>query len=118
MTLLLNMQRKDFEKNSASLKKILKMAENNKNDSLLASGFVPTEPEEITAEWLFEVINQYRSVKDLSPVKHPDDIIQCEIAERKTSHGYLSSTYIINVHFKESVIMQDFTCIKNNSKND
>ena len=34
----------------------------DERDSVLASGFIPTEPEEITAQWLFEVINQYREV--------------------------------------------------------
>ena len=41
----------------------------DERDSVLASGFIPTEPEEITAQWLFEVINQYREVKELSLLK-------------------------------------------------
>ena len=69
-------------------------------DSVLSSGFIPTEPEEITAQWLFEVINQYREVKDLSLLKKPEDILECEINERMTSRGYISSTYNINVRFK------------------
>ncbi len=28
--------------------------------TILTSGFIPREPEEISAEWLFEVINQVR----------------------------------------------------------
>ena len=68
--------------------------------SVLASGFIPTEPEEINAQWLFEVINQYREVKNLSLLKKPDDILECEINERLNSRGYLSSTYIINCKFK------------------
>ena len=68
--------------------------------SILASGFIPTEPEEINAQWLFEVINQYREVKNLSLLNKPDDISECEINERLNSRGYLSSTYIINCKFK------------------
>ena len=68
--------------------------------SILASGFIPTEPEEINAQWLFQVINQYREVKNLSLLKKPDDILECEINERLNSRGYLSSTYIINCKFK------------------
>ena len=68
--------------------------------SILASGFIPTEPEEINAQWLFEVINQYREVKNLSLLNKPDDILECEINERLNSRGYLSSTYIINCKFK------------------
>ena len=68
--------------------------------SVLASGFIPTEPEEINAQWLYEVINQYREVKNLSLLKKPDDILECEINERLNSRGYLSSTYIINCKFK------------------
>ena len=66
--------------------------------SILASGFIPTEPEEINAQWLFEVINQYREVKNLSLLKKP------EINERLNSRGYLSSTYIINCKFKVIII--------------
>ena len=72
----------------------------DKRDSVLASGFIPTEPEEITAQWLFEVINQYREVKELSLLKKPEDILECEINERLTSRGYVSSTYNINIRFK------------------
>ncbi len=68
--------------------------------SILASGFIPTEPEEINAQWLFEVINQYREVKNLSLLKKPDDILECEINERLNSRGYLSSTYTISCKFK------------------
>ena len=68
--------------------------------SILSSNFIPMEPEEITAEWLFEVINQYRSLKELSLVKEADDLISCEIAEKKSSKGRLSSTYIIDIKFK------------------
>jgi len=72
----------------------------DERDSVLASGFIPTEPEEITAQWLFEVINQYREVKELSLLKKPEDILECEINERMTSRGYVSSTYNINIRFK------------------
>ena len=72
--------------------------------SILASGFIPTEPEEINAQWLYEVINQYREVKNLSLLKKPDDILECEINERLNSRGYLSSTYIINCKFKVNII--------------
>ena len=58
------------------------------------------EPEEITADWLFEVINQYRLTKEMSPVKQADDLISCEIAEKKSSKGRLSSTYVIDIKFK------------------
>ena len=58
------------------------------------------EPEEITAEWLFEVINQYRKLREMSLVKDPDDLLSCEIAEKKSSKGRLSSTYIIDIKFK------------------
>ena len=73
--------------------------------SILASGFIPTEPEEINAQWLFEVINQYREVKNLSLLKKPDDILECEINERLNSRGYLSSTYIINCKFKVIIFL-------------
>ena len=68
--------------------------------AMLSSAFIPVEPEEITAEWLFEVINQYRLLKELSLVKEPDDLISCEIAEKKSSKGRLSSTYMIDIKFK------------------
>ena len=68
--------------------------------NILSSNFIPMEPEEITAEWLFAVINQYRSLKELSLVKEPDDLISCEIAEKKSSKGRLSSTYVIDIKFK------------------
>ena len=78
--------------------------------SVLASGFIPTEPEEINAQWLFEVINQYREVKNLSLLKKPDDILECEINERLNSRGYLSSTYIINCKFKVISFKKRFGC--------
>ena len=31
---------------------------------ILTSGFIPREPEEITAEWLFEVINQVTPISN------------------------------------------------------
>ena len=81
----------------------------DERDSVLASGFIPTEPEEITAQWLFEVINQYREVKELSLLKKPEDILECEINERMTSRGYVSSTYNINIRFKVIAhILPDF----------
>lgn len=76
------------------------MATKEEASGLLASGFIPKEPEEITAEWLHQVIAQYRQSKSLSPIKDPDDLVECEISERKASMGYLSSTYTIDVHFK------------------
>ena len=63
--------------------------------------------QEITAEWLFAVINQYRSLKELSLVKEPDDLISCEIAEKKSSKGRLSSTYVIDIKFKVIVILKE-----------
>jgi hypothetical protein len=72
------------------------------NQSILSSNFIPVEPEDITAEWLFEVINQYRVLKEMSLVKQPDDLVQCEIAEKKSSKGRHSSTYIIDIKFKVS----------------
>lgn len=64
--------------------------------------FIPQEPEEITREWLFAVINQYRKVRDLSLLAHPDDITDCSIDECDSSHGYLSTTYklLANFHCK------------------
>ena len=58
------------------------------------------EPEEITADWLFEVINQYRKLREMSLVKSSDDLLTCEIAEKKSSKGRLSSTYMIDIKFK------------------
>ena len=58
------------------------------------------EPEEITADWLFEVINQYRKLREMSLVKSSDDLLTCEIAEKKSSKGRLSSTYMIEIKFK------------------
>ena len=78
------------------------MAEKVKKAVILSSDFIPMEPEEITAEWLFEVINQYRKLKDLSLVKSSDDLLTCEIAEKKSSKGRLSSTYLIDIKFKVS----------------
>ena len=72
--------------------------------SILASGFIPTEPEEINAQWLFEVINQYRKLKEMSLVKEADDLLSCEIKEKKSSKGRLSSTYIIEIKFKVRTI--------------
>ena len=74
-----------------------------KNGTILSSNFIPMEPEEITADWLFEVINQYRLLKEMSPVKQADDLISCEIAEKKSSKGRLSSTYVIDIKFKVSL---------------
>ena len=71
-----------------------------KKKAVLNSSFIPMEPEEITAEWLFEVINQYRILKEMSLVKSPDDLVSCEIAEKKSSKGRLSSTYVIDIKFK------------------
>ena len=84
-----------------SVAEALKMASaTNSKTSILASNFIPMEPEEITAEWLFEVINQYRKLREMSLVKDPDDLLSCEIAEKKSSKGRLSSTYIIDIKFK------------------
>lgn len=69
---------------------------------ILASNFIPMEPEEITAEWLFEVINQFRALREMSLVKDPEDLVACEIAEKKSSKGRLSSTYTIDITFKVS----------------
>ena len=77
----------------------------NKNSSILASSFIPLEPEEISAEWLFEVINQYRKLKEMSLVKEADDLLSCEIKEKKSSKGRLSSTYIIEIKFKVSILI-------------
>ena len=68
--------------------------------AILTSAFIPVEPEEINAEWLYEVINQYRHLKEMSLVKEPDDLVSCEIAEKKSSKGRLSSTYLIDIKFK------------------
>ena len=76
----------------------LKMA--SSQNSILASNFIPMEPEEITADWLFEVINQYRKLREMSLVKSSDDLLTCEIAEKKSSKGRLSSTYMIDIKFK------------------
>ena len=76
-----------------------------KNGTILSSNFIPMEPEEITADWLFEVINQYRLLKEMSPVKQADDLISCEIAEKKSSKGRLSSTYVIDIKFKVSLFL-------------
>ena len=77
-----------------------------KNATSLSSNFIPMEPEEITADWLFEVINQYRLLKEMSPVKQADDLISCEIAEKKSSKGRLSSTYVIDIKFKVSLFIR------------
>ena len=79
------------------------MEKSSQNGSILSSNFIPMEPEEITADWLFEVINQYRLLKEMSPVKQADDLISCEIAEKKSSKGRLSSTYVIDIKFKVSL---------------
>ena len=76
------------------------MAIRRKMASILATNFIPLEPEEISAQWLFEVINQYRKLKELSLVKDADDLLQCEISEKKSSKGRFSSTYAIDVKFK------------------
>ena len=61
---------------------------------------IPLEPEEISRDWLFEVINQFRLTRNLSLVKSPNDIVDCAIDERDQSHGYLSTTYKLVAHFK------------------
>eukprot|EP00095_Tigriopus_kingsejongensis_P008574 maker-scaffold167_size293163-snap-gene-0.9 protein:Tk08574 transcript:maker-scaffold167_size293163-snap-gene-0.9-mRNA-1 annotation:"uncharacterized oxidoreductase dhs-27-like" len=61
---------------------------------------LPREPEEISREWLFAVINQYRRARDLSLLRHPDDILDCSIDECQSSHGYLSTTYKLLAHFQ------------------
>ena len=76
--------------------------------AILTSAFIPVEPEEITAEWLYEVINQYRHLKEMSLVKEPDDLVSCEIAEKKSSKGRLSSTYLIDIKFKVNFDKQCF----------
>ena len=78
---------------------------NNSTNTILASSFIPLEPEEISAEWLFEVINQYRKLKEMSLVKEADDLLSCEIKEKKSSKGRLSSTYIIEIKFKVSILL-------------
>ena len=82
-----------------------KYKNNNSTNTILASSFIPLEPEEISAEWLFEVINQYRKLKEMSLVKEADDLLSCEIKEKKSSKGRLSSTYIIEIKFKVSLLL-------------
>jgi len=79
--------------------------------AILTSAFIPVEPEEITAEWLYEVINQYRHLKEMSLVKEPDDLVSCEIAEKKSSKGRLSSTYLIDIKFKCYTSMGHEQCL-------
>jgi len=83
---------------------------NNSTNTILASSFIPLEPEEISAEWLFEVINQYRKLKEMSLVKEADDLLSCEIKEKKSSKGRLSSTYIIEIKFKCFTSMGNEEC--------
>ena len=85
---------------------------NNSNNTILASSFIPLEPEEISAEWLFEVINQYRKLKEMSLVKEADDLLSCEIKEKKSSKGRLSSTYIIEIKFKVSIYFREINFTK------
>ena len=54
------------------------MEKSSQNGSILSSNFIPMEPEEITADWLFEVINQYRLLKEMSPVKQEGQL-ECQI---------------------------------------
>lgn len=61
---------------------------------------IPLEPEEISREWLFELVNQYRRSRDLSLIAHPDDIATCSIDECDDSHGYLSTTYKLTAQFR------------------
>lgn len=61
---------------------------------------VPLEPEDISREWLFEVINQFRASRGLSLIENPDDIATCSIDECETSHGYLSTTYKLKAQFR------------------
>ncbi len=81
-----------------------KMTSSSPAKPILATNFIPLEPEEISAQWLFEVINQYRNLKELSLVSDADDLKQCEISEKKSSKGRFSSTYTIDVKFKVSMI--------------
>ncbi len=39
------------------------------SSSILTSGFIPREPEEISAEWLFEVINQVLNLFSKKEIK-------------------------------------------------
>ena len=76
---------------------------------------IPCEPEEISREWLFEVINQFRRSRDLSLLSTPDDILDCAIDECENSHGHLSTTYKLLAHFqveaKEGSEMKSFLVI-------
>ncbi len=61
---------------------------------------IPLEPEQISREWLFEVINQFRRSRGLSALSHPDDILECAIDECDRSHGFLSTTYNLVANFR------------------
>lgn len=61
---------------------------------------IPLEPEDISREWLYHVINQYRGSRDLGLIEHPDDITNCSIDECESSNGYLSTTYKLTAFFK------------------
>ena len=52
----------------------------------------------------FFFLFKFRSFKDLSLVRHPDDLINCEIVERKSSHAYTR----LLTQFNKSI----FTCKK------
>ena len=73
---------------------------------ILTSGFIPREPEEITAEWLFEVINQVNPISNFI------------LSINKTKHksalklGYSQQTSQIYLEQTEYVCKWDDLCSK------
>lgn len=63
-------------------------------------GEIPMEPEQISREWLFEVINQLRRQRDVPLLRKANDIVDCSIDECQASHGFLNTTYKLLAHFR------------------
>jgi len=60
--------------------------------------FIPLNPEYLSRDWLAMVINHYREIKQLSPIRSSSDITAVESSQIPSSSLY-SSSFLITVSF-------------------
>jgi len=63
----------------------------------METDFIPCRPEFLTKDWLMMVLNQYRSLKDQSLIRSPEDIKSIASAPHPLARGLLSSSYLVKV---------------------
>jgi len=63
----------------------------------METDFIPCRPEFLTKDWLMMVLNQYRSLKQQSLIRCPDDIKSITSIPHPLSRGLLSSSYQVHV---------------------